>query len=73
MADRRQSDRRDGSSSSKKKFTISLTSFIYICVIFVMLITSIFVTSYLVSLAYEIGYEEGYEVGLSDGHLTKTE
>ena len=42
MPDRRQSDRRQSSGSSKKQLTISLSSFVYICIIFALVICFIF-------------------------------
>jgi len=82
MPDRRQGDRRD-SSNYQKKITISLNSFIYICIIFTFLICSIFVCSYIHSSSYNKGYtkassafydqnntkyDTGYDDGYTDGY-----
>lgn len=83
MPDRRQKDRRE-TSKFQKKLSISLGNFIFIVVIFVILITSIFVCSYISYTSfidghvagydlgkaehYNDGYEEGYNIGYSDGY-----
>ena len=65
MPDRRQGDRRD-SSKSQKKITISLSSFIFIIVIFILIITSCILCSYLSKLKYDEGYIQGYEDAYND-------
>ena len=59
MPDRRQADRR-ASSPTAKKLSISLNSFIFIVVIFLLVIAFIFSCSYISSVSYNKGYERGY-------------
>ena len=54
MPDRRQNDRRQG----PKKVAISLSNFIYICVIFVIIMASIYLCAYTYNLGYNDGFDE---------------
>ena len=64
MPDRRQGDRRE-TSVLKKNIAISLSSFIYLCIIFVLTIVSIVACRILSVKNYNTGYEEGYAHGYS--------
>ena len=83
MPDRRQGDRRE-TSKFQKKLSISLGNFIFIVIIFILVIASIFLCSYVSYTSfkeghvagydlgkiehYNDGYEEGYNIGYSDGY-----
>ena len=69
MPDRRQGDRR---ADSQKKLSITLTNFIMLCVVFVIIIISIILCSVFYKKGYtngsNYGYSEGYNDGYSEGY-----
>lgn len=65
MTDRRQGDRRE-TSILKKKIAISLSSFIYICIIFIVTIAAVIASKISYNQGYEEGYMEGYSVSYND-------
>lgn len=62
MPDRRQGDRRE-TSKLQKKLSISLGNFIFIVIIFILVIASIFLCSYVSYTSFDEGYKSGYDLG----------
>lgn len=67
MPDRRQGDRRD-TSKFEKKLSISLGNFILICIIFILVIASIFTCSFLYQKGYDLGLEKSSKTNYNSGY-----
>lgn len=68
MTDRRQGDRREA-SKLQKKISISLSNFIYLCIIFLVIITAIVVCKISYNRGFEDGYIEGYSIVNNDYYI----
>lgn len=66
MSDRRQGDRRENSSLLNKRISISLKTFIFIIVLTIIVITSVFLCMVVYARGFDNGYSEGYSDALSD-------
>ena len=66
MGDRRQGDRRQ-TSVLQKQIAISLKELIYLCIIFVLIVTNIIVCKLVSKKNFNKGYEDGYLDGTTVG------
>ena len=65
MPDRRQGERRE-SAILQKRIAISLSNFVYLCMIFVIIVAAIVACKIRYNRGYEDGYIEGYSVAYND-------
>lgn len=66
MGDRRQGDRRQ-TSVLQKQIAISLKELVYLCIIFVLIVTNIITYKLASNKGFNKGYEEGYQDGAEVG------